>query len=171
LDETVVDYKIPNTEGSNYVNIWSKIEADFKFGYDNLPETVANVGRVNKWAAGAFLAKAYMFQNKFTEAKALFDVIIANGKNSKGVKYDLTPNYHTNFRALTENNMETVFSIQASYGDGANTNGNYDNTLNYPHGGSATTEKPGACCGFFQPSQNLVNSFKTDARFTHARYL
>ena len=110
-----------------------------------------------------FLAKAYMFQNKFTEAKALFDQIIANGKNSQGVKYDLAPNYHTNFRVTTENNEETVFSIQASYGDGANTNGNYDNTLNYPHGGSATTEKPGACCGFFQPSQNLVNSFRTDA--------
>jgi hypothetical protein len=104
-----------------------------------------------------------MFQNKFTEAKALFDAIIANGKTSKGVKYDLTPTYHANFRALTENNSETVFSIQASYGDGANTNGNYDNTLNYPHGGSATTEKPGACCGFFQPSQNLVNSFRTSA--------
>ncbi len=164
LDETVTDYKVPNTDGSNnYLNIWSKIEADFKFGYDNLPETVANIGRVNKWAAGAFLAKAYMFQNKFTEAKVIFDAIIANGKNSRGTKYDLTPNYHTNFRALTENNLETVFSIQASYGDGSNTNGNYDNTLNYPHGGSATTEKPGACCGFFQPSQSLVNSYKTDA--------
>ncbi len=164
LDETVEDYKVSNTDASgNYLNIWPKIEADFKFGYDNLPETVANVGRVNKWAAGAFLAKAYMFQNKFAEAKVLFDAIIANGKTSRGIKYDLTPLYQTNFRALTENNQETVFSIQASYGDGSNTNGNYDNTLNYPHGGSATTEKPGACCGFFQPSQSLVNSYKTDA--------
>lgn len=163
LDEKVEDFKVTNIEGSGYVNIWPKIEADFKFAYDNLSETPPNVGRANKWAAAAFLAKAYMFQNKFAEAKALFDVIIASGKNSKGVKYDLTPTYQTNFRALTENNQETVFSIQASYGDGSNTNGNYDNTLNYPHGGSATTEKPGACCGFFQPSQNLVNSYKTDA--------
>ena len=163
LDETVVDYKVPNVEGAGYINIWPKIEADFKFAYDNLGETVANVGRANKWTAASFLAKAYMYQNKFAEAKALFDLIIANGTTSRGIKYDLTPNYHTNFRALTENNQETVFSIQASYGDGANTNGNYDNTLNYPHGGSATTEKPGACCGFFQPSQSLVNSFKTDA--------
>ena len=163
LDETIEDFKVPNTVGGAYVNIWPKIEADFKFAYDNLDETVANVGRANKWAAAAFLAKAYMYQNKFAEAKALFDLIIANGKTSRGIKYDLTPNYHTNFRALTENNQETVFSIQASYGDGSNTNGNYDNTLNYPHGGSATTEKPGACCGFFQPSQNLVNSYRTDA--------
>lgn len=163
LDEKVEDFKVPNFDGSGYINIWPKIEADLKFAYDNLSETPPNVGRANKWAAGAFLAKAYMFQNKFTDAKALFDAIIANGKTSRGVKYDLTPTYQTNFRAFTENNQETVFSIQASYGDGSNTNGNYDNTLNYPHGGSATTEKPGACCGFFQPSQNLVNSYKTDA--------
>ena len=164
LDETVTDFKVPNTDAAGaYINIWPKIEADFKWAYDNLDETRPHGGRVNKWAAAAHLAKAFMFQNKFAEAKALFDLIIANGKTSKGVKYDLTPSYHANFRVLTETNAETVFSIQASYGDGANTNGNYDNTLNYPHGGSATTEKPGACCGFFQPSQNLVNSFRTDA--------
>ncbi|MEO6550307.1 MAG: RagB/SusD family nutrient uptake outer membrane protein [Ferruginibacter sp.] len=164
IDETVTDFKVPNTDaGGAYVNIWPQIEADFKFAYDNLDEVRPQKGRANKWAAAAHLAKAYMFQNKFGEAKALFDLIIASGKTSEGVKYDLTPSYHTNFRVLTENNSETVFSIQASYGDGANTNGNYDNTLNYPHGGSATTEKPGACCGFFQPSQNLVNSFRTDA--------
>ncbi|MDO9376334.1 MAG: RagB/SusD family nutrient uptake outer membrane protein, partial [Ferruginibacter sp.] len=162
IDETVVDFKVPNTDaGGAYVNIWPQIEADLKFAYDNLDETRPHVGRANKWAAASYLAKAYMFQNKFTEAKALFDLIITTGKNSKGVPYDLAPNYHNNFRVTSENNQETVFSIQASYGDGANTNGNYDNTLNYPHGGSATTEKPGACCGFFQPSQSLVNSFKT----------
>lgn len=164
IDEKVEDFKVPNADASGaYLNIWPQIEADFQFAYDNLGETVANVGRANKWAAASYLAKAYMFQNKFTEAKALFDIIIANGMTSRGIKYDLTPNYHTNFRALTENNQETVFSIQASYGDGANTNGNYDNTLNYPHGGDATKDKPGACCGFFQPSQALVNSYKTDA--------
>jgi len=164
IDETVTDFKVPNTEsGGAYVNIWPQIEADLQFAYDNLDEVRSHKGRANKWAAAAFLAKAYMFQNKFSEAKALFDLIIANGKNSQGVAYDLAPNYHSNFRVTSENNMETVFSIQASYGDGANTNGNYDNTLNYPHGGSATTEKPGACCGFFQPSQNLVNSYRTTA--------
>lgn len=164
IDETVTDFKVPNTEsGGNYVNIWPQIEADLKAAYDNLDETRPNKGRVNKWAAGAYLAKAYLFQNKFAEAKALFDAIIANGKNSTGTKYGLVANYHANFRVTSEHNEETVFSIQASYGDGANTNGNYDNTLNYPHGGSATTEKPGACCGFFQPSQSLVNSFKTTA--------
>jgi hypothetical protein len=164
VDEKVTDFKVPNKDAAGaFVNIWPQIEADFKWAYDNLDEVRPQVGRANKWAAAAYLAKTYMFQNKFAEAKALFDLIIANGKTSRGVKYALAPNYHANFRVTTEHNTETVFTVEASYGDGANTNGNYDNTLNYPHGGSATTEKPGACCGFFQPSQSFVNSFKTDA--------
>jgi hypothetical protein len=101
-----------------------------------------------------------MFEKKFTEAKALFTTIIANGKNAQGVKYALMPNYQDNSRVSKENNAETIFSVQSSYGDGSNTNGNYDNILNYPHGGGS---KPGGCCGFFQPSQNFVNAFKTDA--------
>lgn len=162
LDETVTDYKVPNFNGADYVNIWPQIEADLKFAYDNLDEVKPNAGRVNKWAAACYLAKAYMFQNKFTEAKALYDVIIANGKTAKGEKYDLLTNYDDNFRVTQENSRESVFAIQSSYGDGSNTNGNYDNALNFPHGGSAA-EKPGACCGFFQPSQSMVNSFKVDA--------
>ena len=48
-----------------------------EYAYDNLPETQGQVGKVNKWAAAAYLAKIYMYQNKFAEAKALFDLIIA----------------------------------------------------------------------------------------------
>jgi hypothetical protein len=166
VDEThiplVSDFKISNTDASgNFVSIWPQIEADFKFAFDNLDETKTNRGRANKWAAASFLAKAYLFQNKFTEAKALFDQIIANGKNSQGVKYSLTPNFQSNFRINSENNSETIFAIQYSYGDGANSNGNYDNSLNYPH--NTPAELGAGCCGFFQPSQTLVNAFKTGA--------
>jgi hypothetical protein len=156
IDESTTDFK----GGTNTTDIWPKIEADLQFAYTNLDEVKANKGRVNKWAAACMLAKAYMFEKKFTEAKALFTTIIVQGKNSQGVAYALMPNYQDNFRVSKENNAETVLSVQASYGDGSTTNGNYDNILNYPHGGGS---KPGGCCGFFQPSQNLVNSFKTDA--------
>ena len=161
IDENVVDFKIPNTDaGGAYVNIWAQIEADLKFAYDNLDEVKPNKGRVNKWAAGAFLAKAMMFQNKFAAAKALYDVIIPGGKTAEGKAYNLTVNYHDNFKIGTEHNVESIFAIESTYGDGSQTNGNYDNALNYPHSPST----PGAgCCGFFQPTQNMVNSFKTDA--------
>jgi hypothetical protein len=161
VDEKVTDFKIPNTSAPNtYINVWPQIEADLKFAYDNLDETKPNKGRVNKWAAGCFLAKAYMFQNKFNEAKALFDVIIPGGKTAEGIAYNLTANFHDNFKVGTEHNAESIFAIESTYGDGSTTNGNYDNALNYPHSPST----PGAgCCGFYQPTQNLVNSYKTDA--------
>jgi hypothetical protein len=156
IDENVTDHK----GGTNTADIWPKIEADLLFAYNNLDEVKAYRGSANKWAAASFLAKAYMFQKKYADARALFTTIIASGKNSQGVKYALVDNYHDNFRVNKENNSETIFAIQASYGDGSTTNANYDNILNYPHGGGS---KPGGCCGFFQPSQAMVNSFKTDA--------
>ena len=51
---------------------WDKIEADFKFAYDNLPETSAQAGRANKWAA-CYLSKAYLFQKKWADAESIFD--------------------------------------------------------------------------------------------------
>jgi hypothetical protein len=141
--------KLPNDK-----NIWPNIEADLKAAYDVLPVNQAQPGRPTKWAAGAMLAKAYMFQQKFDLAKPILDAIV----DSK--KYSLMPKYHDNFRAVTNNNAESVFSIQFSVNDGAggNENGNSGATLNYPSFGGVTT-----CCGFYQPSQNLVNAFKTDA--------
>jgi starch-binding outer membrane protein, SusD/RagB family len=141
--------KLPNDK-----NIWPNIEADLKAAYDALPVNQSQPGRPTKWAAGALLAKAYMFQQKFTEAMPILQAIV----DSK--KYKLMDKYHDNFRAVQNNNAESVFSVQFSVNDGAagNENGNTGATLNYPSFGGVTT-----CCGFYQPSQNLVNAFKTDA--------
>ena len=54
-DETVNQ---DNTDVTNTEDVWPKIEDDLKFAVDNLPETWSEVGRVNKWAAKAMLAKA-----------------------------------------------------------------------------------------------------------------
>ena len=142
--------KMPNTD-----EIWPKIEADLKFGYDNLPNRWAGFpGRATKWAAGAMLAKAMLYQGKYAEAKPILEAIVANGG------YKLVDKYHDNHRAATNNNTESIFEIQFSVNDGAaiSNNGNRGHTLNYPYGGGAIT----TCCGFFQPTQNLVNAFKTD---------
>jgi starch-binding outer membrane protein, SusD/RagB family len=141
--------KVPNTE-----DIWPKIEADLKAAYDVLPVKQAQVGRASKWAAAATLAKAYLFQKKYAEAKTLLLEIVASNQ------YKLVDRYHDNFRAATNNNAESIFEIQYSVNDGASggENGNIGSTLNYPYGGGGVT----TCCGFFQPSQNLVNAFKTD---------
>jgi hypothetical protein len=56
-DETTTKY-------DNKTDIWPKIEEDFKFAYENLSATQPVVGKANKWAAGAYLAKVYMYQKK-----------------------------------------------------------------------------------------------------------
>jgi starch-binding outer membrane protein, SusD/RagB family len=154
IDETITDFNQPND-----VDIWPKIEEDLKFGYDNLPVTMNAKGRVNKYAAGALYAKALMFQGKYAAAKVVLDDLYTNGKNAQGVKYALLTKYSDNFNADTKNSTESVFAVQYSVNDGSGAdNGGWGEVLNFPYTGG-----PGTCCGFFQPSQDLVNSFKTDA--------
>jgi len=149
VDETVTDYiNLPNDK-----DIWPMIEADFQFAVDNLSATKAQVGRASKWSAKAMLAKTHMYQSDYTAAKPLLVDIVTNGP------FSLVANYHDNFRIATENNSESVFEVQMSVADGGSgENGSWGDNLNFPYGSG-----PGGCCGFYQPSQNLVNAFKTDA--------
>ena len=155
LDETISfgngNFLVPNTDP-----VWPKLEADFQFAADNLTATKAEVGRANSWAAKAFLAKIYMFQQKFSAAKPLLEDLIANGVTASGKKYALVA-YSDNFNPTKQNNSESVFTVQNSVKDGSNgANGNHGDVIAIPL-------VPGAGgSGSNQPSFSLVNSFKTD---------
>lgn len=156
IDEVTYDpANLESTKLKNDKDIWPNINADFLFAYNNLPDNQTQKGRPSKWAAAAMLGKAYLFQKDYDEAKIYLDAVVGS------MKYSLMPLYHDNFRAATNNNAESVFEVQYSVNDGASggENGNIGATLNYPYGGGGVT----TCCGFYQPSQNLVNVFKTDA--------
>src|SRR3546814_1723994 len=88
-----------------------------------------------KWAAGAYLAKAYLYQKKYAEAKAVFDQVIASGKTSNGLTYGLLDKYNEIFYAQWENHKESVFAIQMVSHDGTNgiSNANDGNMLNFPY--------------------------------------
>ncbi len=143
----------------NTADIWPNIEGDFKFAMDNLPATQSEVGRTNKWAAATYLAKAYLYEKKFSEAKAMFDQVITQGVTSSGLKYGLMPKFQDNFDAAKKNMQESVFAIQMAANDGTNTiaNANQGGMLNFPY------NSPFRCCGFYQPSVDLANSFQTTA--------
>jgi tetratricopeptide (TPR) repeat protein len=160
VDETK-DYGTGIESVPNTVELWPLIEADLKYAYDNLPETQGAAGRTNKWAAASYLAKVYMYQKKFTEAKALFDLIIANGKTTNGKKYGLVPKFQDAFKSANDNNAESVFAIQAAANTGSVNNANPEFDLNWPY--NTGPNGPGNCCGFFAPSFELGNSFRTDA--------
>ena len=155
IDEKIYNpTDLQSTKVPNDKDIWPNINADFLYAYTNLPPNQSQKGRPTKWAAAAMLGKAYLYQKKYAEAKTYLDAVVGSSK------YSLMPLYHDNFRATTNNNAESVFEIEFSVNDGASggENGNIGATLNYPYGGGGVT----TCCGFYQPSQNLVNSFKTD---------
>ncbi|KAA0993531.1 RagB/SusD family nutrient uptake outer membrane protein [Dyadobacter aurulentus] len=157
VDETVTytgnNYNVTNTEP-----VWPKIEADLQFAAANLTPVKADVGRANSWAAKAFLAKVYMFQNKFTEAKTLLDDIITSGVTVNGKKYALAEGYFDNFLTAKKHGAEVVFAVQMSVYDGSNgANGNGADLYNGPFGGP-----PSCCYGWLQPSFDLVNAYQTD---------
>lgn len=159
---TVATSKVPNTEDT-----WPRIMTDLDSARTLLAETKSEVGRVNKWAAEAFYAKALLFQGKYAEALPIFTNVIQNGKTTTGIKYGLAPSFHYLFNADFENDptvrAESVFAYEASVNDGSGgNNANYDNILNFPYDESGNA--PGGCCGFFQPTFEFVNSFRTNAQ-------
>jgi hypothetical protein len=147
---------------------WNKIAADLQFAVDNLPETQSQIGRPNKYAAQAYLAKLRLFQayeqnsthkvininqTRLQEVVALCQSVISSGK------YALSTDIAENFLPETENGKESVFAIQFTINDGTTAGRlNYEDGLNYPHGAPQY-----GCCGFHAASQNLVNAYTTNA--------
>ena len=154
ISETVYKRDDPNsTKIPNTADIWANIEKDFSDAAAVLPATQSQKGRATKWAAMTYLAKAYMFQKKYAAAKTLLEDVYKNS----GKK--LMPNFHDNYRNITNNNAESIFEVEFSINDGSTgNNGNAGDNLNWPY----SANSPGrGCCGFYLPSQNLVNAFKT----------
>jgi hypothetical protein len=152
-DKTYVGSDPNSTKIPNTADIWPKIEADFEFAANTLPAVQSQKGRATKWAAKTYLAKAKMFQNKWADAKLLLEDVYKNSGKA------LVANYHDNYKTKTNNNSESIFEVQFSVNDGTTgNNGNAGESLNWPYSSTA----PGrGCCGFYQPSHNLVNAFKT----------
>lgn len=155
VDESI-SFANNNYNVKNDVDIWPMIINDLQFAYDNLPETQTAVGRATKFAASALLGKVHLFMAKddpshYAMAKPYFDFVINSGN------FDLI-NFADNFNAQTEKNSESIFSVQHSVNDGGNgDNGGWGDVLNFPYGNA-----PVGCCGFYQPTQDLVDAFKTD---------
>lgn len=153
---------VPYISDENYGNtefnqpnpgpIWTAIEADLSFAMDNLPSEQDLVGKPTSWVARAFLGKAYLYQNKFAEAYSMLESVVRNGP------YSLLDNYNDNFTLIGDNSIESMFSIQFTKDDGQSYNANTQGALNFPNPGPF-----GSCCGFYQPTQDLLNAFQTDA--------
>lgn len=126
--------------------------ADVEAAIALLPESQAQVGRVNQIAARAFAGKLYLYgpAKNPTKAKEHLDIVASKKKLARCFKEV--------FQMTTDNNEEILFAVQASINDGGNANNaNWLNQLAYPGGGGSFS-----CCGFHQPSQDLVNAYQVD---------
>jgi len=147
IDERTEDVRIGNND-----DILIKIEEDFRYAAVYLPTTQQQPGRITKGAAQSYAGICKMWEGDFATAKVFFDSVITSGR------YALNDQYHKNFNADFSNTNESILEVQQSVKDGGGgANANPGDFLNYSFGG------PGGCCGFHQPSQNLVNAFKTDS--------
>lgn len=169
FDETATDEIILQTSNDkSNEDAWNFIAADLQYAIDNLPDEQEEIGRPNKYAAQAYLARVRIYQAyeqdathhvtninamRMQEVVDLTQSVIASGQ------YSLSPDIGDNFLVETENGPESIFAIQFTINDGTTTGRlNFEDGLTYPHGAPQY-----GCCGFHAPSQTLVNAHTTDA--------
>lgn len=113
-----------NKPAAKEEQLWKQAEDDLKDAIScNLPVTRSGdeKGRIEKGAAIAMLAKVYLYQHKYPEAKAQLQLLM-NAPYYTG-RYNLIENFAENFTTAKENNEESVFELQYS-SDGELTWGN-----------------------------------------------
>jgi len=87
----------------------NQIIEDLLFAVDKLPATTADYGRVTKPAAQAFLARMYLSQKKYTQARDMALAVI-NG----GYGFVLLPNYADLWKMANLKNKEVVYAVNYS---------------------------------------------------------
>ena len=152
--------KVPYISDENYSNsefnqpnasdIYAAIEADFTAAAASLPSTQAEPGRPTSAAANAYLGQVLAQQGKYSDALPKLEAAMAS--------YSLLSEFGDNFKAKGENGTESIFAIQFLNDAGLSYNANRVGALNFPNPGPF-----GSCCGFYQPSQDLLNAYQTDA--------
>ncbi len=154
VDETTDPGTVTNTE-----NAFPKFVADLEAG-TSLPDNMGQVGRFNGTVVKILLAKAYMQNGEYAKALPLLEYAQSQGTKPNGEAIGLAPTYGEVFDIENRNAIEAIYTVQYSVNDGSGGwNGGWGEVLNFPYksGGS-----PGGCCGFFQPTQEFVNSFRTE---------
>lgn len=157
--ETVSNRALSNDE------LWQKIADDFQYAADHLPEVQSEIGRANRYAAAAYLAKTYLYKAyrqedpdknvvtsiNQTDLQKVLDNTEAVVSSSHTLETDFAHNF---LPGSYENGTEALFSIQFSKDDGTKFGRvNFSDLLSVPMGLG--------CCDFNKPSQSLVNAFRT----------
>lgn len=143
---------------SPVADVYATIEADLIYASENLNATASQKGRATKGAALALLGKAYLYQNKFSNAATTLETLIGLQK------YSLVSDYNSIFEAEGENGLESVFEVQYTDIEGAGfgclqcSEGNVAVGFNGPRNYSGTLFTSGF--SFNIPTAKIVNAFE-----------
>jgi len=153
--EINTDFRQPNLTSAE---VGTELLKDLDEAIAKLPTTprLGQKGRATQWTAKAYKGRVQVYAGKYAEALTTLRDVKNNGPYGLEESFDRV---WTGFKEF-ENGPETILAYEASANDGEpnGNNANFGERLNFPHSGS-----PFGCCGFHQPSQNLVNFFATDA--------
>jgi hypothetical protein len=153
--ETDTDIRKANLTSAEVV---TELLRDLDSAIASLPTSPRNgqKGRVTRWTAKAYKGRLQVYAGQFAAAVTTLQDVRNNGP------FALQPSYDQVWSGFQEfsNGPETILAYQASANDGEpnGDNANWGERLNFPYSGSHF-----GCCGFNQPSQNLVNFFRVDA--------
>jgi starch-binding outer membrane protein, SusD/RagB family len=145
------------------VNAIAEILVDLDSAIALLPATARNgeLGRATSWTAKAYKGRVQVYGAATTPAMWNAALLTLRDVKTNG-PYALQPNFTQVWTGYTQyrNGPETILAFQASVRDGepSGWNSNWGERLNFPHSGSHF-----GCCGFHQPSFNLVNFYQVDA--------
>jgi len=150
-DET--DFRKANSTPAEVVAF---LLADLDSAAKLLPATPRNgeKGRVTSWVAKAYIGRVQVYAGQFAAAVTTLSDVRLNGPFRLETSFDRVWTGFSDF----SNGPETILAYQASANDGdpGGDNANQGERLNMPNGGHF------GCCGFNQPTQNLVNFFRVD---------
>ena len=145
------------------IAIVNQIIADLNQAATLLPATPrgGEKGRATSWTARAYKGRVQAYGAALDAT--LWDSVLVTltaVKNSGIYALENSFDRVWTARQAYRNGKETIFAYQASVKDGEpnGANSNFGERLNFPHSGSHF-----GCCGFHQPSFNLVNFFQVDA--------
>ncbi|MDC6405029.1 MULTISPECIES: RagB/SusD family nutrient uptake outer membrane protein [Maribacter] len=118
--KTESDQDLPSNENGKRLAL-DLIQADLSAAMNILPESYdsSNVGRASSWAAQALLIKAYLQDEKWTEAYAMADSFV----NNSGMV--LFEDFADTFSVERENSGPRIFEAQVSASANAGENQNY----------------------------------------------
>ncbi len=131
--------------------IYRLIETDLESALNSLPNQIskAEQGRPTRYSAMAFLAKVYLYQNKYALSKNMIDQIVSSGL------FELLPDYSKIWREEGEFSKESIWEINCV-------------ATNPPKGITGYTEVQGMRgsgdgdfgWGFNVPSQSLIAAYE-----------